>query len=211
MKIALFFLTWGALSWAGADSEAALAKLQASWDETKSYSADFKQTVKSKGTGMDEDPSLGTLSVVKPDKLRWEDKTAHTTQILSGKQHWDIAENARRKSRTVTHRPDVSSLMARSALAILVGAGKFKDFYRVKLVSQNAKEAVLELVPKTDASETLIAKIDKNGYVLRSLTTDSADSKVVVEFSNIQRGAKFEDKLFEYEKRENDVFQTRKD
>jgi chaperone LolA len=211
MKIALLILSWACLSGAASDSESALAKLQASWDETKSYSADFTQTVKSKGTGMDEDPSSGTLSVVKPNKLRWEDKTAHTTQILNGKQHWEISENVRRKSRTVTHRPDVSALMARSALAILAGAGKFKDFYKVKLVSQNAKEAVLELIPKTDASETLIAKIDKNGYVLRSLTTDSADSKVIVEFHNIQRGAKFGDKLFEYEKRENDVFQTRKD
>jgi chaperone LolA len=210
MKTALLLLVFGCLSHAS-DSDKALAKLQEAWDETKSYQADFTQTVKSKGSGLDEDPSSGTLSVVKPNKLRWEDKTSKASQILNGKQHWEIAENVRRKSRTVTHRADVSGLMARSALAILVGAGKFKDFYNVKLLSQDSKKATLQLIPKTDASETLIAEIDKNGYVLRSLTTDSADSKVVVEFKNIQRNTKFPDKLFEYEKRDGDVFQTRKD
>lgn len=210
MKIFAFCLLASGFAHA-APSDKALDKLQAAWDQTKSYQADFTQNVTSKGSGMQEDPGEGTLTVVKPNRLRWEDRAAHTLQILNGKKHWDIAENVRRKSRTVTHREDISALMAKSALAILAGNGKFKEYYKVKLVSETDKEAVLQLNPKTDTSETLIAKIDKNGYVLRSLTTESSDSKVVVEFKNIKRNATFPDDLFVYKKQENDVFETRKD
>lgn len=207
-----FFLLWALPAFAApTKSDAALAKLQAAWDETKSYQAEFTQTVKSKGTGLTEDPSEGTLSVIKPDKLRWEDRTAKTTQILNGDEHWDITENTRRKSRTVTYTPNIHKVMGKSALAILSGRGKFKDYYQVKLVSETPKEAVLRLVPKTDSNETLIAKIDKNGYVLRSLTTEAQDSQVVLEFKKIQRNATFPEKHFSYEKQPNDVFQTRKE
>lgn len=194
-----------------AAAEAALAKLQASWDETRSYQADFTQSVHSKAIILEEEPVQGTLSVIKPNQLKWEDKTTHVTQLLNGNEYWEITENPRRKSRSVTHRPDVSRSLAKTSLAILVGRGKFQDFYKVKLKSENAKEAVLEMVPKTDSNETLIAKIDKNGYVLRSLTTESQDSRVVVEFKNTQRNPELPETLFQYEKQPNDVFQTKKD
>lgn len=208
MKLFLCLLSFSPLAFGAPDP---IDLLQKSWDETKSYRADFTQTVKSKGSGMDEEPTSGTLSVVKPDRLRWEDKTSKTTQLLNGKQYWDISENARRKSRTVNHYPDVSKSVAKSSIQVLAGTGKFKDFYKVKLVSDSPKEAVLQLTPKTDSGETLIAKIDKNGYVLRSLTTDSADSQVVVVFKNTKRNARFDAKVFTYEAQPNDVLNTRKE
>lgn len=208
MKLFFMLFTTTSLAFAAADP---IDLLQKSWDETKSYRADFTQTVKSKGSGIDEEPTSGTLSVAKPDRLRWEDKTTKTTQLLNGKEYWDISENARRKSRAVNHYPDVSKSVAKSSLQVLAGTGKFKDFYKVKLVSDGPKEAVLQLKPKTDSGETLIAKIDKNGYVLRSLTTDSADSQVVVVFKNVKRNPTFEDKVFKYEAQPNDVLNTRKE
>lgn len=217
MKTALLL----SLSLIGCTSASALQKLDATpqpsvealqlnWDTTKSFQADFVQTVKSKGLGMDEEPSSGTVSVVKPGRLRWEDKTNHVTQILNEGKYWEIAENKRRKSRTVTHTPDVSGELSNTAFQVLAGTGKFVEFFRVKLIKETPKEAVLELIPKTKTNETLIAKIDKKGYVLRSLTTNSQDSQVVVTFSNIRRNTDLGDSLFSYEKQENDVFQTRK-
>jgi chaperone LolA len=216
MKVLLTLLLPAALLLAApskkqAAADAALEKLQSSWDETRSYQADFTQTVQSKATQLMEEPVVGSLAVIKPDRLRWEDKTSQTTQILNGKEYWEISKTPRRPSRTVIYRPDVSRGLGQTSFAILAGKGKFQDFYTVKFKSETPKEAVLQFTPHGETSETLIAKIDKNGYVLRSLTTDSQDSRVVVEFKNIQRNPALDKKLFQYEKEENDVFQTRKD
>ncbi|MBY0370190.1 outer membrane lipoprotein carrier protein LolA [bacterium] len=196
-----------AVSQAAAD--ASLENLQASWDKTTSYEADFIQTIKSKTPGLDEEPSRGVIAVEKPLKMRWEDKTAKATQLLNGKEYWEITENTRRKSRAVTHEADVSKNLAKSSLQVLAGTGKFKDFYKVKLVKENEREAVLELIPKAGGNETLTARLDKNGYVLRTLTTESPDSTVTVEFKNIKRNLPFSEKTFRYEKQANDAFEER--
>jgi outer membrane lipoprotein-sorting protein len=189
---------------------AAIERLQASLAETASYEAEFTQTVHSKGMGP-EDPSSGTLSVIKPDKLRWEDRTTFVTQILSGDEYWELTENRRRKSRTVTYQKGVRKRLAKTSFSILSGNGKFQDFYGVKLVSESPTEAVLRLTSKAPPHESLIAKIDKNGYVLRSLTTETPDSKVVLEFSRIRRNPRFEPERFRYVKQDGDVFQSRKE
>ncbi len=189
---------------------AAVERLQASLAQTTSYEAAFTQTVHSKGMGP-EDPSTGTLSVIKPDKLRWEDRTTLVTQILNGDEYWELTENKRRKSRTVTYQKGVRKHLSRTSFSVLSGSGKFQDFYRVKLVSESPTEAVLELVAKALPHESLIAKIDKNGYVLRSLTTETPDSKVVLEFSQVRRNPRFEPERFRYVKQDGDVFQSRKE
>jgi outer membrane lipoprotein-sorting protein len=189
---------------------AAVERLQASLAQTASYEADFTQTVHSKGMGP-EDPSSGTLSVIKPDMLRWEDRTSSVTQILNGDEYWELTENKRRKSRTVTYQKGVRKHLAQTSFAVLSGSGKFQDFYKVKLLSESPTEAQLQLIAKAPPHESLIAKIDKNGYVLRSLTTETPDSKVVLEFSQIRRNPRFEPERFRYVKQDGDVFQSRKD
>jgi outer membrane lipoprotein-sorting protein len=190
---------------------AALDRLQASWDETKSFDAEFTQTIHSKGAGLPDEPASGTLSVTKPNQLRWEDRTSKVTQLIDGDEYWEITENRRKKNRTVTYSKGLQKKLGGTAFSILVGKGKFKDFYKVKLVSDTDKEAILSLTPLTETNETLIAKIDKNGYVLRSLTTESPDSKVVLEFSQIRRNPSFEPERFRYVKQASDIFQTRKE
>lgn len=194
----------------GEKESAAIERLQASLAQTTSYEAQFTQTVHSKGMGA-EDPSTGTLSVIKPDKLRWEDKTTLVTQILNGDEYWELTENKRRKSRTVTYQKGVRKHLSKTSFSILSGNGKFQDFYVVKLLSESPSEAVLGLTSKAPPHESLIAKIDKNGYVLRSLTTETPDSKVVLEFSQIRRNPRFEPERFRYVKQDGDVFQSRKE
>ncbi len=192
-------------------ARAALEKLQTSWKQTQSYQTDFTQTVKSKATALEEEPSEGTLSVIKPNHLRWEDKTTHITQLLNADSYWEITENPRRKTRSVVERKGVSKSVGKSSLAILLGRGKFEEFYKVRLLSDSKLEAVLQLIPKGDPSETLIAKVDKNGYVLRSLTTDSPDSRIEVLFKNTRRNVDLPESLFQYEKKPNDVFESKKE
>lgn len=204
-----FLLSFASAATSAPSADAALDKLQASWDETKSYEADFIQTVKSKNSGLEDESSHGTVKVEKPLRMRWEDKVSHTTQLLNGGEYWEITENARRGSRQVTHSKDVSKSLAKSSLQVLAGNGKLKEFYKVKLARDTDREALLELKPKAGGNETLIAKIDKNGYVLRTLTTESPDSKVVVEFKNIKRNLPFSQNAFQYEKKPNDVYSER--
>lgn len=181
-----------------------IENLQKTWDATKSYETSFKQSVSSKRMGT-KDESAGTLSVIKPDKLRWESTTDGSIQIMNGKKLVLIQENRRRKNRVVDMYQDLSKAVDTRPLRFLAGKAKFKDVYNIRLVSQNGTMAELKLVPKEDASETLIAEIDKNSYFLRSLTTDSVDSKVRIDFSGIKTNVTLDDAQFEYKPKQKDV------
>ena len=104
---------------------------------------------------------------------------------MNGKKLVLVQENRRRKNRAIDIYSDLSKAVDTRPLRFLAGKAKFKDVYNIRLVSQNGTQFELKLVPKEDSSETLIAEIDKNSYFPRSLTTDSVDSKVRIDFSGM--------------------------
>ena len=179
-------------------------KFQKSWDTMKSYQANFKQIVFSKRMGT-RDETEGLLSVIKPDKLRWETKTDGSVQILNGKKMINVQENKRRKNRVVDIYSDVRKVTSSTPLNFLSGKSKFKDIYHIKLLSETPKAAELKLSPKKEGEETLIAEVDKASYFLRSLTTENAESRVRIEFSDIKTNAKLDKGLFEFKPDPKDV------
>lgn len=183
-----------------------VSKLQKVWDATQSYKAKFKQIIISKRIGT-RDENDGTLSVVKPNRLRWESETNGNMQILNGKKLVNIQKNKRRKNRTVDIYSDVKKAMGSTALNFLSGKAKFKELYNVKLVSETPKQAELKLTSKKEGEETLIAEVDKASYLLRSLTTENTDSQVRIEFSDIKTNVPLDDKLFEFKAEPKDIIQ----
>jgi len=183
----------------------ALDKLQKTWDATRSYQTQFKQKVTSK-LSKSTDVVEGTLSVMKPGKLRWEEVGTGNLQILNGKEVYLIQPNPIRKSRTVDIYTDVNKMLAQRALSFLTGEGKFETFYNVSLVTQAKDQLSLKFIPKdTKAQETLVAEIDKNSYFLRSLSSETVDSKVQLEFSTIRMNVALDETLFSYVPEPNDV------
>ena len=181
-------------------------KFQKTWDETKSYQAKFKQSVVSKEMGGTPEETTGQLIVQKPGKLRWESDTDKSTQILNGTRLISIQENLRRKTKTVDIYKDVTRGMDTKALQFLAGRSDFRETYKIDLVKDSTSMAQLKLVPKTGTTtETYIAEIDKNSYFLRSLTTETADSRVRLEFLDVKANIVIDEKSFDYTPSSTDI------
>lgn len=178
--------------------------LQTKWDEAKTYEAKFKQIVFAKRLGT-RDESVGTVLVSKPNRLRWVSQTDGTIQILNGNTLTNIQENQRRKVTEVEIYPDAGKAVDSKLLKFLAGQAKFKTLYKFKLEAEVAEFATVKFVPLSGESETLVAEIDKKSYLLRSLTADSADNRVRIEFSDIRLNVKLDGKLFQYQPKKTDV------
>ena len=180
-------------------------QFQKTWDETASYQATFKQTVESKQIGTKEE-STGTIFVQKPGKLRWDCETDGSIQILNGKKLISIQVNRRRKTRAVDIYQDISKAVDTKAIQFLAGKAKFQETYKIDSIGNPSTSSSLKLTPKGgDGLETYLAEIDKKSYFLRSLTTESADTRVRMEFSDVKANVVLEASLFDYAPDPKDV------
>lgn len=178
--------------------------VQTSWDKTLTFQANFKQTVFSKRLGTTEE-SKGQLWVKKPGKLKWAEADPATTQILNGKKMWNIHQHKRRKTTIVDIFEDVSKQMDAKAFEFLAGKINFKKSYKTTVVKETAQLVTLKLDPKDGAGESYLAEIIKPSYVLGALTTESADSRVRIEFSDTKTGVTLEDSEFVYQPKKTDT------
>ncbi len=180
-----------------------LNKFQTLWDQTQSYQARFHQVIYSKALGT-RDEVVGMLRVRKPDRLRWEGEDGNT-EILNGKKLTVIQKNRRTGGNSVDIYKDVSKQMDTKGLSFLVGNAKLRDLYHCVLGEEKGQMVEVKLKPKGTASETYIAKINKESYVLASLTTDTIDTRIVLNLLEIKRGIQLEDKLFDYRPLDSDI------
>lgn len=210
MRTLLYFV----LTLFAAPNESTLQTVQNKWDETKTYQADFKQTIFSKRLGTKEE-TKGVVSISRPGKLRWEAETDRMLQILNGKKFFHIHLPKRRRAATVDIYEDIAKKADIRFLSFLSGKTEFRKAYQVDITKETAALVELKLVPK-DApkgrrdSETYIAEFDKKGYVLAALTTESPESRVRIEFSNIQVNGDLKDDLFDYKPAPEDMVKVNK-
>ncbi len=182
-----------------------LAKLQASWDKIKSFKADFVQLVSSKAMqGLPPDETKGVIYVERPSKLRWESQTDGSLQILSDDELKVIHKNERGTT-LVDIYGRISNSVGAKSLNFLTGKAKFAVLYDVVLVGQSPKKVTLKLTPRDTSRETYIAEINKAGYFLETLTTDTEDTSVVMKFSNVRRNLTLDKTLFEYRAQPTDI------
>lgn len=184
-------------------------KLQAKWDEAKTYSARFNQVVSAKRMGT-RDETQGIVYVSKPNRLRWVSETDNVIQILNGNTMTFVTENPRRKTTEVDIYSDASKAMDSKVLKFLSGKAQFKSLYKFKLESETPEIAKIKFAAKDDDPDTLVAEVDKKSYLLRSLTTDSPDNRVRIDFSDIRLNVKLDGKLFEYKPKKSDVVRRQK-
>lgn len=179
-------------------------KLQATWDKTQQYRANFKQVVYSKKLRTRE-VAEGTFYVSKPGKIRWEVPSQKTVQIISGNRLIILKENKRRKTTTVDIYKDISKSVDLKALSFLAGGARFKETYQSELGAEDAEKIELKFTPKNTADESYLAEIDKKSYLLRALTTETADSKVRIDFSNTETNLELNPGLFEFKPKGSEI------
>ena len=169
-----------------------------------SYQAEFKQVIKSKTLGTQEE-SEGRFFVVKPGKLRWEPAVGGTTQILNGNEFWQLRQSKRRKQTQVDHYSDISSLIDLRSLTFLSGKITIKKSYKYKILKSDSISVFLALSPITGKGDTILAEILKPSYLLGALKMESPESETRIDFKNIQTNVSLKDSLFTYQPTPQDI------
>lgn len=190
-------------------ADVVINKMQSAWDEVKTFKAKFKQEVFSKQLGGEPDTSEGTLAISKPSLLRWESETEGTLSLVTDKDLTVVKKGLRKGTVTVDIYKKRKQAFIPKSLSFLTGKGKFKALYKYELIEENDKSAKLKLtpkdVPKGETGESYIAEINKDSYLLRALTTETVDTRVVTSFTEIEVNPKLGSELFQYKPQPTDI------
>lgn len=190
-------------------ADSLIGKMQTAWDEVKTFKAKFKQEVFSKQVGGEADVSEGTLAISKPSLLRWESETEHTLTLVTDKELTVVKKGLRKGTVTVDIHKKRKQAFIPKSLSFLTGKGKFKALYKYELIEENDKSAKLKLTakdrPKDAEAESYIAEINKDSYLLRALTTETVDTRVITSFTDIEVNPKLGSELFQYKPQPTDI------
>ena len=135
------------------DADAALARLQARYDEIQDLSAVFTQISESvvlAGTSpQGSSKSGGQVILAKPGRMRWSYSKPDASVVVSdGNVLWIYDVVAQQVTRASVGR----GYLAGAALQFLLGEGRLQDSFVVKEVACSADGLELELRPRSPAS-----------------------------------------------------------
>lgn len=177
-----------------------MTRLQAFYDETKDFQADFEQVYKHKIYD-EEKKSSGKVYIKRPGKMRWEyKKPDKKVFIADGKFIWIYEESINQVTKQPIEESDLPV-----AITFLVGKGKLSDEFKPKLVPHEKFDKkgklVLELTPKKPTSQykKLLFIVDKADYqVERTIIIDGSGNTNTMRFKNTQINKGIPEKKFEF-------------
>lgn len=161
-----------------------VAKVQAYYDATKDFSADFVQLYTRVALSKTSE-SRGTVKVLKPGMMRWDyAKPEPKHFIADGKQLFVYDP----EDQHVSIDPNFQLSDQGSSLSFLWGKGKLSDEFVISLGDAAQAPAGLQLlvlVPKKDATYTrLVLAADANGQVLESTLHETSGNTNRFRFQN---------------------------
>ncbi len=167
------------------DVKALVDRMQAFYEKTNDFKADFKQDYKYK-TFKRTQTSTGTVIYKKPGLMRWEyEKPSKRTFVLAGSKVY--AHDPEAQSLTVAS-VDTSKLSA--SVTFLFGQGKLADEFNIKKgTCADCKGTLLVLDPlKTDPRFRQVRlEVDpKTAQVLKSTVIDSDGSENTIAFLSLK-------------------------
>lgn len=187
-------------------SKEVLEKFQKNFEKTTSFQAQFEQSVYSTAF-QTTDSSEGEISVIKPDKFRWESRTEGFLQIISGKKMWYVELKARNGKNVVTFYKDFTKKADPKFLEFLTGKLKIDAHFTWTLLEDQKDRSSFRLTPKKKGEETYVAEIEKSGYSLSALSYETAETKTRVVFKNFKQNPELKASLFEYSITKADIVQ----
>ena len=187
-------LTLALASTAAAPEAPALAgKVQAYYEKTKDFAANFVQTYTYSAAGRSQ-TSRGTLRVKKPGKLRWDYlDPSKKTIVVNGARlvQYEPEEN----QAFVDEHFDASAMSA--AVTFLLGKGKLAREFELSAEAANR----LVLTPrKPDARvDRVVLTVSDSGEVTDTRVVDGSGNVNEVEFQKLQRNVGLKDDVFDLE------------
>jgi len=174
-------------------------KLQARYDATKDFTADFKQVVEVATLGQKLE-STGKVYFKRPGKMRWEFlKPDVQTIVADGTTIWVHQP----EHHQVLKAPFRAAFQSATPLSFLFGVGKLTQDFNPSLVPSDPADAgvaKLKLVPKQDREiGVLVLAVDRKTYDIAAAdVTDPLGNVTHLEFQNMQRDVGLDDAKFTF-------------
>lgn len=171
-------------------------RLQARYDSTVGFRADFTQEVESATLGQKVE-SRGTVVFKKPGRMRWEFSEPQQTLVSDGTFFWFYQPAEKQVLKT----PFPQAFSSGTPASFLLGAGRLDQDFTVALTSETAEVYHLHLTPKQDAEAigSLDLAVDAKTFdILQATITDPLGNVTRLRFSNIDRAAPLDDALFRF-------------
>jgi outer membrane lipoprotein carrier protein len=170
-------------------------RMQAFYEKTQDFSADFKQDYTYKAFKRTT-TSTGKMVFKKPAATRWDyDKPAGKAFVLKDDKVYALDPDA--LTLTVSQ---LSTDKLSAAVTFLWGKGKLENEFNIsKLDCKDCKGTQLELVPKVPDPRFQKVKLEvdpEKATVLRSTVIDPDGSENAITFSNTKTNTSVEDKAF---------------
>ncbi|MET0153352.1 MAG: outer membrane lipoprotein chaperone LolA [Candidatus Binatia bacterium] len=173
-------------------------KLQARYDATKDFTADFTQTVEAATLGKPLQ-STGQLLFKRPGRMRWEFvEPEKQTIVADGKLLWVYQPEHHQVLKT----PFRAAFQSATPISFLFGVGQLKDDFDATLVSSGSPDVIrLRLVPKREHEiGVLVLDVGLQTYdIAAAEVTDPLGNVTRLAFSNLKRDVGLEDSQFTFD------------
>jgi outer membrane lipoprotein carrier protein len=172
-------------------------RLQARYDSTGGFRADFTQEVESATLGQKIE-SRGKVFFKKPGLMRWEFTSGpQQTLVSDGKFFWFYQPAEKQVLKT----PFQQAFRSNTPVSFLTGVGRVDQDFTVTLQGETNQIYSLRLTPKQDpeAIGLLDLEVDAKTFdILQATITDPLGNTTRVRFTNIDRKAPLDDTLFHF-------------
>jgi outer membrane lipoprotein carrier protein len=171
-------------------------KLQARYDATTGFRADFTQEVESATLGQ-KIAARGQVYFRKPGRMRWEFVEPEQLLVSDGKILWLYQPTEKQVIKT----PLQSAFQSNTPASFLLGIGRIDQDFTVSLTNETPETYSLRLLAKKDPEA--IGSLDlevttKTFDIIHATITDPLGNTTRLWFSNIDRKAPLKDTLFHF-------------
>lgn len=202
LSLALIAITmFGAVPCQAADVSEIADKIQRSFADIKSMTADFSQEVTTRGFG-EAGSYRGKLTLLKPGRMRWDfESPAGRQLVVDGKRLW-FYEPA---DKTVYYDNLTGFLHPKSPALFLAEEEPLKNLFDMEIVksTEGKPDSIkLRLTPKSPQPglRALLLIVRESDYEIEELVmVDHLGNKNRLIFQNVNRNAKPDAAFFNYE------------
>ncbi|OGP56236.1 MAG: hypothetical protein A2V67_04825 [Deltaproteobacteria bacterium RBG_13_61_14] len=179
-------------------------KLQANYDQAKTYTAAFRQEIVSPSFGRALNEGAGEIKYRKPGRMVWKyEKPELHIYILDGNTLWDYYPGEKR----ALHLTLDQAMVENVPKAFLFGMGKLRQEFEISFHAGRPVEAdgtiKLDLAPRNDQARaalgTLIFTVDPRDFLVREVEmTDALGNLNHLWFDKVKLNAPLDAKQFQW-------------
>jgi len=171
-------------------------RLQARYDSTAGFRADFTQEIESATLGQKIE-ARGTVIFKKPGRMRWEFSEPQQVLVSDGKFFWFYQPAEKQVLRT----PFQQAFSSSTPASFLLGVGQLDQDFTVSLTGETPDAYQLRLTPKKDPEAIGLLDLEvsaKTFDILQATVTDPLGNITRLRFSNIDRSTPIDDTAFRF-------------